>query len=367
MQKQSYELITNHAKIGKTSSLIFNNRYPKVFFFLLVVPVIAFRLLRNRNIQMIHANDGLMAIFLTPFLLTKRRLSVTIHGLDIVFDFSLYQWWVKKYLAKFDLIVAVSEQTRLECVKRGIEDARTIYIPNAVELKKIEAPREGFKKQLSEEIGVSLVDKKILLSVGRPIKRKGFYWFLDQVYPLINSSCVYVMVVPPLSSPRFLKTAQKLLPKRFFAFFVKSIGLELDHLRLKQLIAAKDLQEKALLLPDKYLAQLYAHSDLFIMPNIPVKGEFEGFGLVLLEAASAGCLALAANIDGIPSAIQHNENGLLLPSENPKAWAEKVDELLGDELKKEQLSGQFKERVTSNQYSWLEMAKAYHKAFLEVA
>ena len=35
---------------------------------------------------------------------------------------------------------------------------------------------------------------------------------------------------------------------------------------------------------DEDLVKLYCDSDLLVMPNIPVRGDMEGFGVVMLEA-----------------------------------------------------------------------------------
>lgn len=36
------------------------------------------------------------------------------------------------------------------------------------------------------------------------------------------------------------------------------------------------------------MIQTLLHADLFVMPNVPVEGDMEGFGLVALEASSCG-------------------------------------------------------------------------------
>lgn len=53
----------------------------------------------------------------------------------------------------------------------------------------------------------------------------------------------------------------------------------------------------------------------------------EGFGLVCLEACQAGTLVLAADIDGIPQAIQHQKNGLLLSPQDADAWIQLINSL----------------------------------------
>ena len=54
---------------------------------------------------------------------------------------------------------------------------------------------------------------------------------------------------------------------------------------------------------DDMLAAAYRSADVMVMPNIPVRGDMEGFGLVALEAAAAGLPVVASRIEGITDAI----------------------------------------------------------------
>src|SRR5699024_11155098 len=75
------------------------------------------------------------------------------------------------------------------------------------------------------------------------------------------------------------------------------------------------------------LKHAYAAADLFVMPNIPVQGDMEGFGIVLLEANMANTPAVAADLEGIRGVIGQGKNGYRGPSRNVKEFADKIDEL----------------------------------------
>lgn len=68
---------------------------------------------------------------------------------------------------------------------------------------------------------------------------------------------------------------------------------------------------------------IFSKSKIFVLPSI-----FEGQGIVLLEAMASGLPIVASNVDGIPSVIENNVNGFLVPSKNSKLIAEKIDYLL---------------------------------------
>ncbi len=362
MQKQSYELITNVAKSRAVKCISFKSNYPKLFFFLSISIRSILFVLANKHIKLVHANDGLMALFLTPLLLFKRvKLCATIHGLDVVFNVGAYQWWVRKFLSKFTFLIAVSEATRQECISRGVDAQRVFYIPNAVELPDKVEIDSAFLDWVLTNYGCDLRNSLIISSVGRPVPRKGFGWFAKEVLPNVPNA-KYLVVGTKIDSSWLISILQGMLPRKVFEKVCIMLGVPLDNVRLTEL--AKTNENLVLLgkIPFDKLTQTYLHSDIFVMPNLHVKGDFEGFGLVALEAGSLGAVCLAANVDGIPSAIKHEENGYLLESLNKAAWIQKIQELNSKEaLKKakEQLGHYFE----GKQATWETMSKAYLQLF----
>ena len=71
---------------------------------------------------------------------------------------------------------------------------------------------------------------------------------------------------------------------------------------------------------DEDLTKLYRDSDLLMMPNLPVEGDMEGFGVVMLEAGASGTPAIAADLEGIRDVITPGINGQLVPSGNATAF-----------------------------------------------
>ncbi len=63
---------------------------------------------------------------------------------------------------------------------------------------------------------------------------------------------------------------------------------------------------------DEKLGDIYRQADIFAMTSMPHKHSVEGFGLVYLEAGAYGLPVVAHDIGGVPEAITHGENGLLV-------------------------------------------------------
>ena len=78
------------------------------------------------------------------------------------------------------------------------------------------------------------------------------------------------------------------------------------------------------------LPRWYAACDLFAMPNRDIDGDTEGFGLVFLEAASAGKPALAGTAGGTASAVVDGVTGLRVDGEQVEAIAQALARLLSD-------------------------------------
>jgi glycosyltransferase involved in cell wall biosynthesis len=71
--------------------------------------------------------------------------------------------------------------------------------------------------------------------------------------------------------------------------------------------------------------RLLSESHFMLLPT-----RAENFGCVFSEGSAYGIPSLTTKVDGVPTAIRHNVNGLLFPARpDPKAIAEAVAELLG--------------------------------------
>jgi glycosyltransferase involved in cell wall biosynthesis len=66
------------------------------------------------------------------------------------------------------------------------------------------------------------------------------------------------------------------------------------------------------------------------MPYRTWKSDFEGFGLVLLEANACGTPVISTHESGAEEPVAHNENGVLIPPENVAVLSQAVRTLLSD-------------------------------------
>ena len=93
------------------------------------------------------------------------------------------------------------------------------------------------------------------------------------------------------------------------------------------------------------LPRWYCVCNLFAMPNRDVNGDTEGFGLLYLEAASAGKPALTGIAGGTGSAAVDGVTGLRVDGEDLDAIARGLARLLKNDAEAERLGRQGRERV----------------------
>ncbi len=78
-------------------------------------------------------------------------------------------------------------------------------------------------------------------------------------------------------------------------------------------------------LPPGDLARVYASADIAVLPSTT-----ETCGLVALEAMASGLAVIAADAGGFRESIAHGRTGLLVPSDDPRAFAAEIARLALD-------------------------------------
>lgn len=299
---------------------------------------------RSNHVKLIHLSDA----FLAPLGLALRTLLrvpvvVTVHGLDVTYDNRLYQWLIPRCLKRMDKVICVSSYTRTQCIRRGVPAALCEVIPNGVNMVEFadQFTATGMRN-LQSQAGKMIRGRKVLLTVGRLIERKGVVHFITEIMPRL------------------------LAQRQDITYLIVGEGPQRDLIETR--IASLHLGNHVALLgriDDDTLRAAYSIADLFVMPNIPVQNDIEGFGLVALEAAAAGRYVVASKLDGIPEAIISGQNGTLIDPLDTDTYVNTILELLADDEKREALGNQAREFVRSR-YSWDIVARRYLQAFLKV-
>ena len=115
-------------------------------------------------------------------------------------------------------------------------------------------------------------------------------------------------------------------------------------------------------LSDEHMLGVLERADLFVVPNIPVKGDAEGFGLVALEGTIAQKTVLASNLEGLKDVIKEGSNGYVLPAMDKNAWVAKIKELSIDKIALKAF-GQKAKTYSLQNFSWEKMSFEYFQTF----
>ena len=87
---------------------------------------------------------------------------------------------------------------------------------------------------------------------------------------------------------------------------------------------------------------------LRVMDLFALVSERESFGLALVEAMYAGLPVVATRVGGIPSIVNHEETGLLVPVDDVSAIASSLDRLLSDAELRARFGNAGRERAHSH-------------------
>jgi glycosyltransferase involved in cell wall biosynthesis len=363
MEKHCYELVTGMEKRCKTYRLIYDGKRSRLRFFLSLRRKIGQICRAHPQIGIIYFNDALIAAFCS-FPKPHRRVSyvVTLHGLDVVFPSRIYHKYIFNRLNLYSQMIAVSSATARKALALGIDPGKLAIIPNGVDVPCIrDTPESVFHDWLSAK-QIDPSGRKILMMTGRPVKRKGFSWFAEHVFPQLQEQFYLIITGPFHHKPAWPEKFVYLLPRKMREKIMLFFGYFSDERRLRKIISQTPYVKHLGCLPYAEIEMLYDKVDAFLMPNIAVEGDMEGFGLVCLEASTCGTLVFAADIDGIPDAVRNGQNGFLLPPEDVGEWVGKLNDFAHNAGAYELCKARFS-RFTKANCSREQMVDAYHDIF----
>lgn len=371
MEKQCFELVSHAEHHHKVHKLVFTGETEsKLSFFWKLRSRVKKILADHPEIEIIHLNDGLMGIFSTWLKsYTEIPVVLTFHGLDLIFPNALYQKYIRTYFKHYDGFICVSRATGEACKTRQLGQEKVHVVPNGVDhaMANFQCNKSAVIQKFKAQFQVDLQGKKVLVLMGRPVQRKGFSWFLEQVVPHLDED-IQILIIGPFAQAPNTSIWKKLIPANLQRqIALATTGLK-DETRVHRLLQDPQINSKVTLtgkLPYLDLQNLLSIADLFIMPNVNIEGDFEGFGLVALEASLSKAVVLASNLEGIPDAVQDQKNGFLLPAEDAEAWRKKIKHLLSDPGKLTAISERF-QQFTLEHYGWQKMTDQYIEVFEKV-
>jgi len=249
--------------------------------------------LRRAGVAHLHAHFAAEPASLAELVqrLSGISYSISAHAKDI---YRSPRGALERKLRAAAFTVTCTECNREYLARIAGSGARVYRAYHGVDAEKF-APRAP-----AAEPGVPLV-----LSVGRLREKKGFATLIEACAQLADAGV---------------------------AFRCEIVGYGPEHDRLQALIESKGLGATVTLpgrLTHEQIVEKYRAATVFVLPcQVAADGDRDGIPNVLLEAMAMRLPVVSTAVSGIPEAVEHGSNGLLVDPENASALAQAVRTLL---------------------------------------
>jgi len=184
--------------------------------------------------------------------------------------------------------------------------------------------------------------RRVILTVGALQKRKG-QDMLIRALPAIRAKCPDVL------------------------YAIAGEGWERPY--LEQLVAehgVSDVVQFRGVPTDAELVECYQQCDLFALPNRQVGWDFEGFGMVLLEAQACGKPVIAGRSGGTAETMEPSSTGELVSCDTPDALSEAAVRLLERADDRRAMGARARPWVVEH-FDWSVLARDARRRFTELA
>lgn len=245
------------------------------------------------------------------------------YGNDIVTPRSKIEAQLQKLILRnARCVIAISHFTKEALLRLGVKPDNIVIMFPKMDFARFDVKQDT--AQLKQQY--NLLGKKVILSVGRLVRRKGFDKTIEAM-------------------PNILKE----IPNAFYLI----VGNGPDKEYLENLAEQQGVSGQFRIIPDcedDILPQFYHACDVFCMPSryIMEKGDVEGFGIVFLEANACKKPVVGGNSGGQPDAIEDGKNGLLCNPESPEDITEKILCLLSDTARSKAMGEYGYDRARNN-------------------
>jgi phosphatidylinositol alpha-1,6-mannosyltransferase len=250
----------------------------------------------------------------------KKELIAVVHGTELDLKSPAPKKATIYSLRKFNKIISVSNYTKK-------------FLPNSLPgyIKHFVIPNGINGSEFSNSTPSVLAGQPALVTVGNVTDRKGqenVVLALPEII-LAYPAAQYHLIGKPTNKEKIEAKA-------------KSLGVE-SRIRFYGAVSRDELLQK-----------LGGATVKMMLSNHTVEGDFEGFGIAVLEANAFGVPAIGSKDSGIADAIDHGETGLLVDQYNPKEVTAAVQTICNDYLRFSKNA-----KTWARQHDWKIIVKEY--------
>jgi len=214
---------------------------------------------------------------------------------------------MRRILREAKRVVVDSSFTEKEYLDFGVLPDKIVKLTPGVDTDFF-APKEKDERLIEK---YSLKNKTVLMTVGRLDERKGHDMVLEAIQRLLPDYPELVYLI---------------------------VGKGREEGRLRKTVIEKGLEGHVIFtgyVEDDWLPAYYNLCDIFVLPNrvtekSTLKGDYEGFGIVFLEASSCGKPVIGGRSGGVRDAVSEGLTGYLVDPLSPEDIVAKIRKLLDD-------------------------------------
>ncbi|MEO1367766.1 MAG: glycosyltransferase family 4 protein, partial [Acidobacteriota bacterium] len=265
------------------------------------------------------------------------------HGVEFGARSRFARWLNRRSYKKAAAVVTVSEYTRRRMLESGVAPQRDAVIPNGADAGTFSQLSESALGEFRSRDLIAQPDRRLLITLGRVGRRKG-----------------QDLVV------RALGRLQENHPDLHYVL----IGLPARGDEIETLAAELGVADRVHLLGRQPVDTVRAHlssADLFVMPSRHTDdGDFEGYGIAVVEAALCGLPAVVAGDSGLAEAVEDGETGVVVPPDDVDALTAALCELLSDGPRRRRMAADARDRALAEK-TWRRRGAAYDRLLGDVA
>ena len=260
-------------------------------------------------------------------------------------EFGLRGGWeaaaMKAAFRRATAVVCVSEYTRGQMHLAGIRPEREAVIPNGADPERFRPLPAVERDAAREDLGIP--GGALVVTVGNVTRRKG--------------QDVVIRALPAI--------LERIPSVQYAIAGLPTLGEE-----MRRLAAELGVSERVHLLgrlDSRRLVGLLNAADVFVMTSRRTEdGDFEGYGIAVVEAALCGCPAVVAADSGLAEAIENGRTGSSVPQDDPAATAREIVALLEDAGRRRAM-GQAARKRAEREQTWTRRIGQYEVLLREIA
>ena len=237
-----------------------------------------------------------------------------------------------------DGLVTLGEQMKQNLVQFGAADDDIVLSPNAVGGRFLQEP--GDTTAARRDLGLD-PDLEYVGTISSIVPYEGLETVVEAAAKLIpqRPKLRLLIVGDGTALPNVIETARKL-------------GIS------DRLITPGRV--------DRDQSQLYHQAlDIFVVPRISTQVTRMVTPMKSVEASASAKPVMASDLPALSELVQHDKTGLLIPAEDPEAWAEGIAKLLNDpELARKM--GQAGRRWVLEERTWQANAEKYDRLYRQI-